>query len=519
MNKLLTSVLCSLVGITTVIQADAARPRLVVGIVVDQLRTDYIEYLQSLFGAKGFKLLMSQGAYLRNVDFPTIQGDAVSATALLYTGNYPSQNGVATAYIYDSQRNKLTPTLADGNSYSPANLHLSTISDELAVDGLGVGAIYSISANPQQAVIMSGHAGSGAIWISETDGRWATSPWYGKITGPAQTRNLRHSPAAMIDTMQWKPALRLEHYPGLPSQKQDYAFRYSFSRSDREVYRKFLESPLSNREITNLAIDYLQTLQLGKRTQNIDMLNIGYTAAPYKYVKDGDARVELQDTYVRLDSDLARLFEAIDKTVGLNNTLIYLSSTGYYDEATRDAERFRIPTGNFSVKRAVSLLNSYLSATYGNDNYVAGYSGGHFYLNPKAISGKSDDATEIASRSRDFLLRMSGVAEAYTIDDILSGGDGTERLRNSLDVNRSGDILVTFTPGWTVSDDTVYPPQEHNVRLSAVATPFIIMGPDITPQVIGTPVDATVIAPTISQALHIRAPNGSRSRPLLLDAK
>lgn len=516
MNRLITSVLCSLVTIGSVIYADPTRPRLVVGIVVDQLRTDYIEYLQSLFCEKGFRRLMNDGAYLRNVDFRTMQPDGVSATAMLYTGNFPSQTGVPSASVYDESRGKMMPVLARDNSFTPQALLLSTISDELAIDGIGLGSIYSLSTDPQQAVVMAGHAGNGAAWISDITGRWEAAPYYGKLPIALANRNTRFSVDRQLDTIKWEPLLHIEKYPGLPGQKKYYPYKYSFSRGDHDAFRKYLSSPLANREVTSAAIDYIEQMHLGGKPQTIDMLNIGYTAAPYKYVRDGDYRLELQDTYLRLDRDLGRLLDAIDKCVGLDNTLIYLSSTGYYDDATPDAERYRIPSGNFSVKRALSLLNSFLSATYGPGDYVGGYAGGHFFLNDKLIADRRLEAGKVVSEARDFLSKMAGIAEAYTLDDILSGGDATLTLRNSIDVKRGGDIYVLFKPGWTVTDDSVYPPTVKNVRYSAVATPFMMMGANVTPQVIGTPVDATAIAPTVTQTLRIRAPNGAPARPLLL---
>lgn len=518
MNRLITSVICSLVTIGTVIQADPTRPRLVVGIVVDQLRTDYIEYLQSLFGEKGFKRLMHDGAYLRNVDFRTNRGDAVAATALLYTGNYPAQNGVTGAQSYDRSRGKMQPTLAAGSSYSPEGILLSTIADEIAIDGMGLNGIYSIAADPQQAVIMAGHAGTSAAWIAESNGNWTTAPYY---NDSRQIQNLglaRRSPAARLDTMQWRPSIAIERYPGITAAKRGYPFRHSFPRSDRDAVRKYLASPLSNRDVTRTAIDYIRTLRLGERPDGMDMLNIALTAAPYSYTADGDSRLELQDTYLRLDSDLGALFDAIDKAIGLDNALIYLSSTGYYEDPTADDAKYRIPTGQFSVKRAKSLLNAYLSATYGSADYIGGYADGHFYLNDKTISDKRLDADRLSRESRDFLAKMAGVAEAYTLDDILSGGDATLSLRNAIDPKRSGDIYVTFTPGWTVTDDTVYPERIHTERATAIAAPFFLMGRDIAPQVIGTPIEATVLAPTVTQSLRIRAPNGAVQRPLLLNS-
>lgn len=516
-NRLLTSVLCSLVGISTVIQADPTRPRLVVGIVVDQLRTDYIEYLQSLFGEGGFRRLMHEGAYLRNVDFPTASPDAVSATAMLYTGAMPSQTGISQSGVYDRSRSRMQPVLAHGNSYTPQPLLLSTVTDELVIDGIGLGSVYSLSADPQQAVVMAGHAGKGAYWISDHDARWTGAPYYNDTYSPLGRAGYR-MPSQKLDTMQWKPVLNLDRYPGIPAQKRHYPFRYTFPHSDREAITRFLASPMANREITRAAIDCLQQMHMGSNPQTIDMLNIGYSAAPYKYVKDGDYRLELQDTYLRLDADLAQLFEAIDRTVGLDKTLVFLSSTGYYDDATVDAEKYRIPTGRFSVKRAVSLLNSYLSATYGNDTYISGYAASQFYLNDKAITTRGLDSDRIAADARDFLARMAGVSRAFTMDDIVSGGADTQRLRNSLDPKHCGDLYVNYTPGWTVVDDTAYPVVEHQVRTAVATAPFFLMGADVPPQVIGTPVDATVIAPTVTQTLRIRAPNGASARPLLLNS-
>lgn len=512
MNRLLTSVLCSLVTISTVVTAEAARPKLVVGIVVDQLRTDYVEYLRELFGEKGFRRLMTEGAYLRNIEFPTVQPDLVSATAMLYTGNYPGQNGVPAASVYDESRGKMQPTLTENNTYSPSGLLLSTISDEIAIDGLGLASIYSIAADPQQAVIMAGHAGTSAVWISEASGKWATSPYYAATPQPAAVRNTRRGTTARFDSLQWKPLLDIARYPGISEKKSP--FKYSFSEAD---IRKFIASPMANQEVTDLAIDYLRDLHLGEKSTAMDMLNIGYSAAPYKYADGADNRLELQDTYLRLDRDLGKLLDAIDKYVGLDNTLIYLSSTGYYNEGvTPDAEKFRIPGGTFSVKRAISLLNSYLSASYGPGDYVAGYAAGHFFLNDKAIKSARLDERRLAADARDFLAKMSGIAQVYTLDDILSGGAATLDLRNSIDVKRGGDLYVTFAPGWTVSNDHSFPTTEKHIRSSAIVAPFMMMGPGIEPQVIGTPVEATLLAPTLTQALRIRAPNGAAGRPLLL---
>lgn len=526
MNRLITSVICGLVGINTMLSADPSRPKLVVGIVVDQLRTDYIESLQSLFGEKGFKKLMKEGAFLKNVDFKVNNLDRASGTAILYTGAYPRQTGVASAMVYNPDKAEMVAALNDPSSignfttetYSPAGLRLSTISDEIAIDGAGVAAVYAIAPDAQQAIIMAGHAGNSAFWINDNTGKWATTTYYRDTPRAISQRNYSNSISSRIDTMQWKPALPLSRYPGLPAQKRMYDFKHTFSMADRNVYRAYAGSPLVNTEITDVAIDYLKDLNIGNRGDAIDMLNVAYTAAPFKDVKDGDFRLELEDSYVRLDGQLSRLFDAIDKYVGLNNTIIYLSSTGYFDDAVVDDPKYRIPTGEFSVKRALSLLNSYLSAKYGNGDYVDTYSGGHVYLDRKQIEAHHLNLDEVARVSRDFLVRMSGVSDAHTMDDIMSSAlPGMEALRLGTDPKTGGDIVLEFNAGWKVVNDTKFPNDTQVMRSSMALFPVFIIGAGIVPQTISVPVDATAIAPTVTQVLRIRSPNGATTKPLQLD--
>lgn len=525
MNRLITGVLMGLVTISAIAQVDAGRPKLVVGIMVDQLRTDYIETLKSLLGEKGFKRLMQQGAYFRDVDFVVPDADIASGTAMVYTGNYPSQNGVVSSMVYDTQLMKLESALHDADAignfttetYSPRSLRLSTISDEVMIDGAGLGAVYSISIDAQQAIIMAGHAANSAFWINDNSGKWSTTTYYKDVPQVISRRNYQSSLSTRIDTMQWKPSLDINKYVGIPAQKRYYPFRYTFPKSDRNVYKMYLDSPLANEEVTNVAIDYLSSLQLGNRGDAIDMLNIGYTAAPFKYVKDGDYRLELQDTYIKLDSQLSRLFDAIDKHVGLSNTVIFLSSTGYYDDAVQDNEKYNIPSGNFSVKRATSLLNSYLVAKYGNGNYINNYSSGHFYLNHKLIESYGANVNDVVADAKMFLCKMSGVSEAYTLHEIMSHTNAElEPLRLSIDPKNAGDIYIKFAYGWTITDDIQYPQVVKQVRSGMVLTPAFIMGVNVPACTINESVNATILAPTITQILRIRSPNGSICKPLPL---
>lgn len=524
MNRFLTSVVCSLVGFSTVALADSSRPRLVVGIVVDQLRTDYVEFLMSRFGKDGFRLLTDGGLYLKNVDFNMSDLDVVNSTAVIFTGNYPSASGIPSAKVYDPASRYPLPVLHDvdmlGNftseTYSPTALRLSTISDELAIDGVGLAQIYSISPDAMQSIIMAGHAASGATWIADESGKWATTTYYKEVPPAISQRNFNRSLAERLDTMVWTPSRPLDSYMGLPPQKKYFPFRHSFPKKDDDRFVRFKSTALVNAEVTDLALDYLKNLNIGQHGDVIDMLNIGYTVAPFKGAADGDVRLELQDSYLRLDGQLSRLFSAIQEYVGLDNALIFLSSTGYYDDTIVDDARYRIPTGNFSMRRATSLLNSYLSAKHGNDQYVDGSFRNMIYLDHRVLEKHALDVSEVRRDARDFLVKMAGVADVKSLTDIL--GETTPELRRisrGLDPKSAGDLRLEFAPGWTINDDVRLPLLKWQECMARHASPAFIWGCGIAPQTVSTPVPATAIAPTVTSVMRIRSPNGASESPLL----
>lgn len=525
-QKLLSGVLLGLMTINVVAQAESARPKLVVGIVVDQLRTDYIEYLKDLFGEKGFKRLMKNGVYLQNVDFRAEVNDAPTATGMIYTGNYPARTGIPETTVYDPESGLSTHALRDteyignftDNTLSPRNLRLSTISDELAIDGGGLGLIYAVSADPQQAVIMAGHAGNSALWIDKNTGNWCSSTYYKDFPQRISNRNRRTPLSSRIDTICWRPALPMNLYPGLPAQKRIYPFSHTYPRSDREVYSLFATTPPGNNEVTDVAIDCIVEQNLGNRGDVIDMLNVAYSAAPYKYIADNDFRPELEDTYIRLDAQLGRLFDEIDKRVGLDNTFIFLSSTGYCDNAIIPDSKYRIPTGEVSLKRLESLLNSFLSAKYGNGDYIKGIHSSYLYLDHSLLDRKGLSIDEIGRNARDFIIKMSGISDVRTLSEILSDTSaGSEALRLSIDPRIPADLMLTFTPGWTVTDDRSYPPVKRPIGSSPVTTPAFILSPSLKATTVSTPVKATALAPTVSSELHIRSPNGAIEKRIVIN--
>ena len=386
------------------------------------------------------------------------------------------------------------------------------------MSGNGLTRVYALSPDAQQALIMAGHAGTSACWLNENNGNWATTTYYKSMPSAASLRNYSNSVGSRLDTLQWRPMLAPEKYPSYSSGKKSVAFRHNFPRSDRDAYRMFEASPMVNAEVTDVAIECIRSLHLGsEQTGAPEMISVAYTAAPYSYLKNGNGQLELEDTYLRLDAQIGRLLDAVDSAVGAGNAVILLSSTGYYRDNTVPDSKFRIPTGEFSAKRAKSLLNSYLTAQFGNGDYIDAFVDGHLYLNHKLLEEKKLDVGEIALTSRRFLCRMSGVEDAVTLDEILSSSSPHNlMLRNVIDPKHGGDVIVFTAPGWKLIDDIEYPAVEKSMSQLPVLTPAFIVAPGLTASEINTTVDATALAPTVAGLLHIRSPNGAVSRPLNL---
>lgn len=533
-NKLLGIILVSLIGVgsahavvtpqplnaTTATPKPPLRPKLVVGIMVQGLNADYLELLSDYFTQGGFKRFLTQGVQISDLDYGT-QLDPAAATAVIFTGATPATNGIPAEYIYDSDAHRAMPTLNDpakmGNytdqTLSPASIAVSTIGDEVKLDAAGTGWVYSIAPNPSQAIIMAGHAANSAFWLDDRTERWATTTHYKDVPKAIASRNYRTPLSSRIDTMAWEPLLNPAVYPDIPAYKVPYPYRHTFSAKDLNRFDRFKASPKVNHEVTAIATDYLESMQWASRGP-VDMLNIAYTLAPYTYTHDNDNKLETLDSYIRLDRDLETLLTAIDKKAGAGNSLVFLIGHPAPTASRREDEKWGIPTGEFSTRKALSLLNSYLMALHGNHEFISGYYNGSFYLNKRSIKDTGLDPSEVREEAAEFLAKMSGVSHVFTIDDIIAAraGDNAQALKRNTSVKHTGDIIVAINPGWEIVDDTntqTTAPRHTTVRDNFVSSPAFIIAPSIAPKKITVPVDARAIAPTIARILRIRSPNAA----------
>lgn len=519
-ERIACTLVAAFVAMSSLAAADATakRPSLVVGIMVDGLSDDYLTLLRDHFGEKGFLQFMNQGAAFTDIEYGD-ELDATAATAIVMSGASPSVNGIPSSYVYDPATRR-TRNIFAGNAsttgatgtLTPGALLVSTIADEIRIDAAGVGNVHAIAPDADRAIIMAAHAGNSATWIDDHNGRWVTSSYYRETPQPVMMRNVGRPLSMTLDTMTWTPMRPIDTYPDLPAHKKLYPFRHHFQRGDIDRYSAFKASPLANTAVTDLAVDYLQTL--GNRGVT-DMLSLGYNLEPYPYTRDADNRVETIDAYLRLDRDLARLLKAIDDGPGRNNTVIFLAGTPAPASSRRDDEKWNIPHGEFSAKKAISLLNMYLIALHGNGEWATGYHNRQIYLNHDHIKAANLDLHTIREQAAEFLSRMSGVSHVYTIDEVVGGhaGDNAASLKRNISLKHAGDLLITINPGWESVDDD-FNTDRRVARAAYTPAPLYILAPGVTPVVINTHIDARAIAPTVARLARIRAPNGASLAPV-----
>ena len=500
---------------------DVQVPKLVVGLTIDQLRMDYIEAFSSMYGERGFKRLWREGRVYRNAEYDFADVDQASSIATICSGANPYVNGIVGETWLDRGSLRVINCVDDGDFMgvytseytSPNRLKVSNLADELMIATQGKAEVYSIAPTREMAVLAAGHASKGAFWLNDETGKWSGSTYYGAFPSWVSNYNDRQGLDFRINDLVWGPYLPVTMYTNLTSDAKQVAFKHKFSNLRHQKYRKFKTSPYVNEEVNRLVNACFNETSIGQDLVP-DLLHLSYYAGNYEHKPTIERPMEMQDTYVRLDAALAELLELIDRKVGLANTLFYITSTGYSDSEPIDAPQYRIPNGEFHLKRCVALLNLYLAAVYGEGLYADAYHEQEIYLNHKLIEQKQLNLPEILNRSSEFLVQFSGVKEVYSSQRLMLGSWTPEldKIKNGYNPLCSGDLRIEVLPGWTVvRDHSLDTKVVRNIYTSA---PLFFIGWDVRSQIVNTPVKMGQLAPTVSHFMRIRAPNASTLPPM-----
>lgn len=516
-------IITSLVAVLTVVSVQAQpslkeTPKLVVGITIDQLRGDYLELFQHTFSERGFKRLLNEGLVYQNMtfDFPCINSSAALAT--IYTGANPFYHGIANSKKYSREKANEVSFFEDdaflGNytqeKLSPVSLKVSTITDELKLASQGFSDIYSFAPDASQALVTAGHAANCAYWIEDYSGKWATSTYFKDFHWVVDKENRNGAFSSYVGSLSWKPLLPVDNYKAFPYTSNNAPFQHMF-----DSYTLVKKTPLTNENIRTTSTQLLEKAEMGKRT-NPDFLALTFYAGSYPKSIDKAYSFEVQDTYARLDRELSSLLDDIDRTVGLKHTLIFVTSTGYYEGEETYPQDVKMPGGIFYTNRCEALLNMYLMAIYGKEQWVEKFYDKQVYLNRKLIQDKNLNLEEVQNKAAEFIVQFTGVQDAVASINLLNGKANANmaHYKNSMNKDACGDIFVEIQPGYKIVNEQDTNPQEKRERETAVVAPVIFFGNGIKAEKIKRTIKATEVAPTVSHILRIRSPNAAKAQVL-----
>ena len=507
-------------------------PKVVIGIVVENMRPDYIDRYWNKFGNDGFRKLYTNGAVVTNMKISQHVQNYASGTATLFTGVYPSGHGIIDVVWYDRLRIREVSAMADdyfftvgadsetGNA-SPKRLMASTVGDNLKLFSMNKSKVYSIAMNAESAILSAGHAADGAWWFDPVSGRMISSSYY-VSTFPEWARDFNMvSQGDRYSGRNWvtlhpenyyTESLPDNHYLERGYGEKANTFPHSLNRLVRraESFNPIKTTPFANTIIREFTTTLLENEPVGE--DNIpDMVTVVFSSMDYEYGSFGPASLEMQDLYLRLDQEIAELINFAEKRYGKENTVFFLTAnTSASYPVNYLKEVFSMPVGDFRPESAFALLNSFLNITYGEAKWIEHLSGQQVYLDHKLIEKSKVDLIDMRNQIADFLTQFEGVRVALPAHILEQGGSDNSALANlyrSYMINRSGDILYVLSEGW----QPVYKFKRVNYTDQS-HIPAVFYGAGIKPSIISSPYNAIDLAPTLSKILHISVPDKSRGK-------
>lgn len=506
------------------------RPRVVIGLIVENMRPDYITRYWDKFEPGGFKKLYTGGAVCTNVTMTQQYHNYASGTATLFTGTSPSIHGITGKTWYDRLKSKAVDCSEDdyyitvgadtrsGNA-SPRNLHSHTVTDNLKLISNGKSIVYSAAMNRESAIFSAGHAADGAFWFDTESGRMISSSFY-LNTFPDWVRDFNlENYAARYSTQNWITLLPPGEYS--ESVEDDYILESGYFNTyntfphnlrsytkEAENYSPLKSTPYANLIIKDFAMSLIQNTSVGQDDQT-DFFTVVFSSMDDENGSFGPASVEMQDTYLYLDKYIAELIRYCEEKFGKDQVLFFLTAnTSASYPVNYLKEEFHFPADHFYPENAIALLTSWLNVTYGEDNWIEHYSDLQVYLDHDVIKKHKIDPDEIRTGASNFINQFEGVhisLPSHRLENGFSDNEVIGTLYKSYVKNRSGDFLYLLKEGWQPAykfKKVNYTGQSH--------IPLVFYGSGIRPQTIREHYNAVDLAPTLSVLLQIPAPGKNR---------
>ena len=510
------------------------KPKIVVGIIVDQMRQEYLHRFYGKFGKNGFKRLMNEGYMLENMRFNYVPTATAPGHASVYTGTTPAYHGIVHNDWYDRKTKSKVYCVRDNNVFtvgstnksglaSPKHLMTTTITDELKLATQFKSKVISVSIKDRSAVLPAGHHPDGAYWYDEKTGNFVTSSYYmDKL--PTWVKKFNDQKVSDYYVEQtWKTKYPESSYT--ESYKNDLnriqgilgrsEFPYDLMKLSKGVknYENILFTPFGNDMLSDFVQHAIQNAGFGE-SESTDFLAISYSSTDFVGHIFGPQSMEIEDTYIRLDENIESLLKTLDKKFGKNNYLFYLTADHGMVESPYFLQKHGFPGAYYSTVKIEDYLNEKLQELYGEGDWVVYVDDVQVYLNRSLIKKKNLKLHDIQIKTA-YLLEENKVIiraiPAYALDYSNFGYNSYKDFMNRGYLpSRSGDVMYALKSGWNVpwggeekgavSHGTSYAGDTH--------VPMLFFGQGIKNGHSSKLHKTADLAATISMLLKIKFPSG-----------
>ncbi|MCE7041384.1 alkaline phosphatase PafA [Dyadobacter sp. CY312] len=506
------------------------RPKLVVGVVVDQMRYDYLYRFYDKYSQGGFKRILGEGFNCRNHHYHYALTVTAAGHASVYTGSAPSVHGIVGNDWFDSHLNKRIYCVGDSSAatvgssnaaagrMSPKNMLVSTITDQLRLASNFQSKVIGIALKDRGAILPAGHTANAAYWFDSKTGNWITSSFYARqLPEWLVNYNARKRPAALI-SQGWKTLLPLEHYTESTSDNQAYeakflpakksVFPYELAGTAGDAYGILSSTPHGNTLTKEMALQALEHESLGMGAAT-DFLAVSFSSPDYVGHGFGPNSVEAEDIYLRLDKDIAEILARLDRKLGKDNYLFFLTA----DHGVMDVADFwkehKLPAGRIDYTRMNSDVRNALKSKFGEGELIAASENFQYYLNEPLLEQKGITTEAVFKVIRKTLMHFDGVANVLNLNELYKSDLNEYQstlYRNNFHLKRSGQIQIVVEPGWMAGPIAANHGSPYN---NDTHIPLLFYGWGVKR---GETFRRTAVwdtAPTLAALLSILEPNGN----------
>jgi predicted AlkP superfamily pyrophosphatase or phosphodiesterase len=509
---------------------DVARPKLVVGIVVDQMRWDYLYRYYSRYTAGGFKRLLNEGFSCENTFIPYAPTVTAAGHSCIYTGSVPAINGITGNAWWDRLQQRSVYCTDDaavmpvGSSsivngkMSPKNLLVTTIADELRLATNFRSKVIGVALKDRGSILPAGHSANAAYWYDGSSGNFITSTYYMNEL-PAWAKSFNEK--KLVDKYYaggWKTIYPSNTYIQSSEDEKAYEvkafgreqlkFPYELKQFVGKDYWKIASTPWGNTLTLDMAKAVLENEKLGQGNET-DMLCVSFSSPDYVGHAFGPNSIEVEDTYLRLDKELENFFSYLDERIGKGQYTVFLSADHGVANVPGFLKEHKLPGGLFDVTGVMRELNAMLKTQTGVDSIVANMYNYQVHLNNRRVADNKLSEDELKDRIIQYLNKMESVSFAFDIkklNEVPLNAKVREMLNNGYYLNRNGDIQFILKSGFIEAGSTgtthgLWNPYDAHI-------PLLWYGWGIKKGKTNRETYMTDIAPTLAALLHIQMPGG-----------